>query len=274
MKPFVKWAGGKSKLVDEIKSRIPKDTKRLVEPFVGGGALFLSLEMPNSLINDNNKELINLYKTIRNNPKKLMNNVDKLAIEYNKSPEEFYYYLRNLDKADVIYKSFNPTFRASRVLFLNKTDFNGLYRVNANNKFNVPWGRKEKAPEIYDKKNIDEISDFLKTTTIVSKDYRKLQKDIKAGDFVYIDPPYDKLKEDTFTTYTKDDFDRANQVELKEFCDELNKKGIKFLVSNHNTEFIRDLYRDYNISIVMMARNINSNGQKRNAVEEVLISNY
>lgn len=274
MKPFVKWAGGKTQLLGEINQYLPKNFDRLVEPFVGGGALFLNLEHDKVWINDLNKELINLYQQVKRNPKKLMKTVNAFKDEYQLNPKDYYYRLRNHDRDEVLYANLSPVFRASRVLFLNKTNFNGLYRVNSQNLFNTPWGQKHKIPEIYNPQELFKISSYLKQIKITSTNYYSMLEGINRGDFVYLDPPYDKLNKNTFTSYTIPDFGEAEQRKLKEFCDHLNDRGIKFLQSNHNTPLIQELYQNYKIVIVNAKRNINANGEKRNGVEEVLIMNY
>ena len=274
MKPFVKWAGGKTQLLGEINQYLPKNFDRLVEPFVGGGALFLSLEHDKVWINDLNKELINLYQQVRINPKKLMKTVESFKDEYHIDPKGYYYELRNYDRRESLYADLSPTFKASRTLFLNKTNFNGLYRVNSQERFNTPWGQKHKVPEIYNQEELLKISSYLKQVKITSTNYYRMLKDLNQGDFVYLDPPYDKLNKNTFTSYTIPAFDETEQRKLKEFCNQLNTRGIKFLQSNHNTPLIRELYQDYKIVVVNAKRNINANGQKRGVVEEVLIMNY
>lgn len=274
MKPFVKWAGGKTQLLGEINQYLPKEFNRLVEPFVGGGALFLSLEHDRVWINDLNKELINLYQQIKRSPKKLMATVDVFKNEYQLDPKGYYYLRRALDRDEILYANLSPTFKASRTLFLNKTNFNGLYRVNSQERFNTPWGQKHKVPEIYNQEELLKISSYLKQVKITSTNYYKMLKGINQGDFVYLDPPYDKLNKNTFTSYTIPDFDETEQRKLKEFCDNLNNQGIKFLQSNHNTPLIQELYQDYKMVIVNAKRNINADGKKRGVVEEVLIMNY
>lgn len=274
MKPFVKWAGGKTQLLPEIKKHLPTNFNRLVEPFVGGGALFLNLELEKVWINDLNKELINLYQQVRNRPKKIMEIADDFKDKYHQDPKGYYYQLRNFDRDKVLYANLTPHFKASRTLFLNKTNFNGLYRVNSQNTFNTPWGQKNRVPEIYNPDELIKTSEYLKQVKITSLDYQKMLKDLTSDDFIYLDPPYDKLTKTTFTSYTIPTFDQKEQIRLKRFCDELNIRGIKFLQSNHRTPFIEDLYKGYKIITIQAKRNINANGAKRGVVEEVLIMNY
>lgn len=274
MKPIVKWAGGKTNLLEDIKNNMPKKFDRYVEPFVGGGAVFLNLGLKNTWINDFNKELMNLYKKVKSSPQKLMKNIEELRTEYDEDPEPFFYWLRDLDENRILFNNLNNGFKAARTLFLNKTGFNGLFRVNTRGHFNVPWNKSNKAPAVYEKDNILEISEYLKTIKMTSGKYQKMLKNITGNDFVYLDPPYDKLKKDSFTSYNADEFGEEQQKELKKFCDSLNAKGTKFMESNHNTELIRKLYKDYKIVEVQARRAINSNGEGRGKITEVLIMNY
>ncbi|AHB36280.1 DNA adenine methylase [Spiroplasma apis] len=268
MKPIVKWVGGKTQLLNDIKQRLPEKFNRYIELFVGGGAVFLNLQYEKTIINDLNSELINMYECIRDNYIEVIKYIEIFRIKYNSNPRKFYYELRSLEKYQ------NDFERAARTIFLNKTCFNGLYRQNKNHKFNVPWNQKTIAPNIYELDNLEEISTFLKSVKILNLDFKDTLNLVKKNDFVYIDPPYDKLNNNTFANYSGNDFLRFQQEELKIFCDEISKKGAFFMVSNHNTEFIKDLYKEYSIDVVMAKRNVNSNGQKRGKIEEVLITNY
>lgn len=270
MRPFVKWAGGKRQIIDELLKYVPKSYNTYFEPFVGGGALFFELEPKKAVINDFNKELIGVYQTVKqkNNHVKLMELLD----EYEKNhTEENYYKIRNLDRNKDEFNRLKKIDKAARVLYLNKTCFNGLYRVNSKGEFNVPFNNK-KSVNLYEEDNLEDIHKYLyeNKVSITSGDYRKCLRKAKKGDFVYLDPPYDE----TFTSYTKNDFDRDDQITLSNEFKKLNKKGVKVMLSNNNTDLIRELYKNFNIHIVNAKRNINSKSDGRGYVEEVIITNY
>ncbi|MDD3085252.1 MAG: DNA adenine methylase [Candidatus ainarchaeum sp.] len=282
-KPFVKWAGGKNQLLKEISNEFPKEINNYYEPFVGGGAvLFYILERykpKKVLISDTNEELINAYLMIKKNANELMIQLDKYK---KKHSEKFYYSLRGLEtpttkKLGLVLSDFKYKLddieRAAKFIYLNKTCFNGLYRVNRDNKFNVPMG-KYKNPEVYNKKNILELSKLLQNVDIKVMSFEEIIKYPKEKDFIYFDPPYDQLNESSFTSYTCIDFTRKDQVKLKEVFDKLNKKGCLILESNSSTKFMKELYRGYKIKEVLAKRLINCDGTKRNDVKEILIKNY
>ena len=271
LKPVIKWVGGKTQLLDEIIKRIPKEYNAYLEAFFGGGAVLLAITPKRAKINDFNAELVNLYNVIASNP--------DLLIKHLKSgdfvnDEKVFYDIRNLDRNPNFLTSFNKEFRASRTIYLNKTCYNGLYRVNSKGEFNTPFG-KYKNPLICDEDNIKNVSSYLKTVKIYNLDFEDFLKKAKPGDFVYLDPPYDVVsKTASFTAYNKDGFNRDEQKRLKKACDNLTAKGVKWMLSNSATSFILDLYNEYNIDIVKAKRCINSKGDKRGDVEEVLIRNY
>lgn len=271
LKPVIKWVGGKTQLLDELIKRIPKEYNTYFEAFFGGGALLLAITPKNAIINDFNKELINLYTVIKDNPDKLINelNSGKYLNE-----ESNFYSIRNLDRNEIYFNKLADFEKASRTIYLNKTCYNGLYRVNSKGEFNTPFGRYKK-PLICDEENIRNVSKYLKTVSIFNLDFEEFLKQAKAGDFVYLDPPYDIVsKTASFTAYNKAGFNRDEQIRLKEACDKLTSKGVKWMLSNSATPFILDLYKDYNIDIVYAKRCINSKGDKRGNVEEVIIRNY
>jgi len=284
-KPFLKWAGGKNQLLNKIDKELPVSITRYFEPFLGGGAvLFHILKKYNPkyvFVSDINKELINTYNVLKNNPNELIKELEKHKIKHSK---EHYYITRGLesritkqlglslrDSSKIYYET--DIKRAAKFIYLNKTCFNGLYRVNKNNKFNVPMGRY-KDPQIYNKSNLLEISKLLKNTIIKAISYEKILNYVKKDDFIYLDPPYDQLNNNSFTTYTKYDFTRKDQVKLKEFYDILHKKGCKILESNSSTEAIQKLYKKYKIIQINAKRMINCDGKKRGNIKEVLIKNY
>jgi DNA adenine methylase len=282
-KPFVKWAGGKNQLLKEISKELPIEINNYYEPFVGGGAvLFYILEKynpKNVLISDINEELINTYSVIKRNVNELILQLEKYK---NMHSEKFYYSLRGLEtsstkKLGLVLSDFNYRLddieRAARFIYLNKTCFNGLYRVNKENKFNVPMG-KYKNPEVFNKKNLLELSEKLQTVEIKVMSFEKIVDIAKKGDFIYFDPPYDQLNENSFTSYTSNDFGRSDQMKLRETFDKLDKKGCYILESNSPTSFIKEQYKKYKIKEVLAKRMINCDGTKRNEIKELFIKNY
>ncbi|MFK7933106.1 MAG: DNA adenine methylase [Saprospiraceae bacterium] len=270
VKPFVKWAGGKRQLLPQIEQFIPTDFGTYYEPFLGGGAVLFYLQPERCVVNDVNTEIINVYQAVKSD-------VDALIeiLKSYKNESEFYYEIRSWDRQPK-YDKMTKTERAARVIYLNKTCFNGLFRVNRQGQFNVPFG-KYKKPNIINEATLRAVSEFLQKSDcqLLSTDFAKVISDATANDFVYFDPPYDPISSSSsFTGYTLNGFDKAQQERLKETCDELNQKGAKFLLSNSATDFIKDLYSDYQIEIVRAGRNINSVGTKRGKIDEVLIRNY
>lgn len=268
--PFLKWVGGKRQLMPAIKELIPKNYNNYYEPFIGGGAVLFDLQPKKAVINDFNKELINVYKTIKENPEKLISD-----LKTHKNKSDYFYDIRALDREEN-FKNLSTIKKASRVIYLNKTCYNGLYRVNNSGEFNSPFGRY-KNPNIVNEITIKAVSKYLNTNdiTILNVDFEKALKGIKKGSFVYFDPPYHPVSTSSnFTGYVQGGFDMYEQVRLKNTCDDLDKKGVKFLLSNSATQFIEDIYKDYKISYVKANRSINSNGKKRGEIDEVLIRNY
>jgi DNA adenine methylase len=270
IKPIVKWAGGKRQLLSEIKKLVPTEIECYCEPFFGGGALFFDIQPKKALINDSNFELVNLYNVIKNNPYDLIDDLKK-----HKNDKEYFYDIRSIDRTDK-YLTLSEVQKASRLIFLNKTCYNGLYRVNSKGQFNTPFGNY-KNPNFVDEQNLLNISDYFKNNQIeiVSGDFSESLNQAKTGDFVYLDPPYDPLtKSASFASYTMLGFSRNDQIRLKLMCDELNSKGVKFLLSNSATNFIVDLYKDYVITYVKATRSINSVASGRTSIDEVLVRNY
>ena len=272
-KPFVKWAGGKRQIIDELKKYIPDDFNTYYEPFIGGGALLFELAPKKAVINDSNAELMNVYQVLCDDSKfkkmcRVLNNY-----EANHS-EEFFYEIRNKDKNKNTFNRLSDYTRAARTIYLNKACFNGLYRVNSKNEFNVPFGKKSKV-NTYDGNNLITVSNYLtmNNINILNKDFEEVLKDAKKGDFVYFDPPYDS-DNNIFTSYTEEGFGKEEQRRLAKVFKELDKKGVYVMLSNHNTTLINELYKDYHIHVIEAKRNINSNGKKRGNVEEVIITNF
>ena len=271
-KPFLKWAGGKRQLMVELEARVPNyDT--YYEPFVGGGALLFNLKPKVAHINDSNTELMNVYKVIRDDLEPLLY---ELSILEKKNNKEDFYKIRKLDRTEE-FKKLSRVKKAARTIYLNKTCFNGLYRVNKKGQFNVSFANY-KNPKIKDTDNLRAVSKYLNENNIkiTSIDYKEVlhKIDPEENAFVYLDPPYVPLDEQSFTSYTKDGFGRVEQLELKKECDRLDALGIKFLHSNSNTPFIYENYSEYNIETVKASRAINSNAKGRGKIKEVLINNY
>jgi DNA adenine methylase len=260
--PFIKWVGGKRSIIEDLLSFIPKEYNNYYEPFIGGGALFFELNNKNSFISDSNLELITTYKVVRDNINELIN---QLKTHKELHDSDYYYYVRSLTPE-------NDIEIASRMIYLNKTCFNGLYRVNKKGLFNTPLGKSPNmVNSILREDNLRQCSLFLQDTNILNRDYSEINPNKK--DFVYFDPPYD-TESNGFLGYSKDIFDRKNQKELFDFFVKLTNKGVFCMLSNLNTEFIRDLYKDYNINTINCKRFINSDSLKRGNVSEVIITNY
>lgn len=289
-KPFVKWAGGKSQLLNEIRLKYPSNFEKYCEPFVGGGAvLFDILEMHNPkkvLINDINKELINTYCQIKNNVKDVIKVLKKWQSIYNDISEEERQKIYNIKRANYNKLIFNCDdkdliVKAALFIFLNKTCFNGLYRVNSEGLYNVPKG-KYKKPIICDEANLIRISELLINVEIKCGDFEKCEKFIDSNTFVYIDPPYRPLTtSSSFTSYSKEQFDDSDQVRLGKFIDRLNDKGAKIILSNSDPKntnkkdnFFDDLYQNYIIKRINAKRVINSKGTGRGNITELLVANY
>lgn len=274
IKPFVKWAGGKAQILDEIKSRLPQNFKTYFEPFIGGGALFFNLVPTSAVISDYNEELMSAYRSFQDtNLYTLM--IEKIVKHEENHNEDYYYEVRGLDRSED-YNDFPLHEKAARLIYLNKACFNGLYRVNSKGYFNVPSGKK-KAVNAYNQLLFDDIHEYLSNPQIKvsSGDFADAVKEAKAGDFVYFDPPYDTFEDQSnFTTYTKDRFGKDEQKRLADVFKELSDRGVYVMLSNHNTAFIRELYDDFNIEVIKARRAINAKGDGRGEVEEVIITNY
>lgn len=277
--PVLKWAGGKTQLkrfiVDEINKVIEEDST-YYEPFFGGGAIFFELFPKKAVLNDLNKDLVNTYQAIRNTPFKLMSLLDEHKAN---DSDTYYYIIRNQDRT-VEFKKQKYYLKAARTIYLNKTCYNGLYRVNSQGYFNTPRGRYNN-PLIYNRDNIIMISNHFRNHDIIimNKDYKLVIQNAVAGDIIYLDPPYDYEDESKgFTKYTPKGFTRDNLRELKQVCDILIKKGCKIFISNNNTSYVQSLFQNepnyklyYAHTILKANRNINSIGNSRKKVDEVLI---
>lgn len=266
--PIVKWVGGKRQLMFELLKNMPKSYNRYFEPFIGGGALFFELQPDNAYISDMNEELINLYSVVRDSVDELVADLQKHDIS-----KEYFMEIRNIDRTEE-YKNWSNIQKASRFIYLNRTCFNGMYRVNSKGEFNVPFGHY-KNPRIVDEKNLINCSNLLQRTEIRHSDFSEILTKVQEGDFVYFDPPYVPLNEtSSFTSYTKDGFDIDMQFKLRDVCDELDSRGVKFLLSNSDTKLVNGLYENYNIKKVFASRQINANADGRGKITEVLVRNY
>jgi len=262
--PFLKWVGGKRSIICELTSRLPKKFRNYHEPFVGGGALFFELQdsLKKAFLSDMNPELISCYKSIQQRPDKL---IELLSEHAEFHSQEYFYRVR----AEPVPK--NSLQRAARMLYLNRTCYNGLYRVNREGKFNSPLGNY-KNPNIIQRQNILACHEVLQGVEIARHDFSKISA--QKGDFVYFDPPYHPLGTTSFTSYTGSDFTAGDQVRLWEFVGRLDRSGVFFMLSNSDTPFIRALYHDFCIHTVRAPRNVNCKSNQRSAVNELLITNY
>ncbi len=266
--PFLKWVGGKRQLMGALLKKLPQRFNRYHEPFLGGGALFFSTLPDNASLSDLNSNLIETYCVVRSDPEGLIESLSKHIYE-----KEYFYRMRSMDR-DASFSSLTPLERASRFIYLNKTCFNGLYRVNQDGYFNVPFG-KYSNPRILIPDNIRACARALRSATISCGGFDKVLDATTAGDFVYLDPPYAPLSSTSnFTSYQERGFSIEDQHSLKIVCDSLSQKGVKWMQSNSSAPLILDLYRDYTIETVPAIRAINSKGSKRGVVEECIITNY
>ncbi len=261
-KPFLKWAGGKTQLLPEILARMPENFGRYHEPFIGGGALFFNVRPNRAVISDINPRLVNTYLMLRDRLFEVMQ-----ALKKHHATEEHFYKVRAIDP-----ESLCVVERAARMIFLNRTCFNGLYRVNKSGRFNVPFG-KYKNPTICNEDNLPRVSAALQGVDIRVSSAFDVRKRARRGDFVYFDPPYDPVSSSaSFTAYAKEGFGRAEQTKLAEVFGALAHRGVHVLLSNSDTPLVRELYADFHIEQVFARRAINSRGGKRGAVAEVLVS--
>lgn len=266
--PFLKWAGGKSQLLATFDQYLPEQFREYYEPFVGGGAMFFHMIAKQSRLrahlSDLNGELVNCYLAVRNNVEELISELKK-----HRNDREYYYRIRSLNPAEL-----SDVERAARLIYLNKTCFNGLYRVNSRGEFNVPFG-DYKNPRTCDEINLRATSQALQTVRVRNEEFSKSLQRPKRGDFVYLDPPYQPLSTTSnFTSYTSKCFGNSDQERLAHTFAELDRRGCKIMLSNSDNEFIRHLYRDYRQEVVLATRAINCRGDRRGRITELLILNY
>lgn len=272
LKPFTKWTGGKRKLLPILKENLPPKYNRYFEPFIGGGALFFEMAPKNAVINDFNSELINAYIQIKDDPDMLF----KLLKEHKqKNSKEYYLEVRSFDRDDRINRMTDVE-RAARILYMLRVDFNGLYRVNSKNQFNVPYG-KYKNPKIVDENTIYEISRYLNKNqiSILNVDFEEAVKEVSMGDFVYFDPPYIPLTEtSSFTSYTHEGFSFEDQVRLRDLVVELDKRGAYVMLSNSSSPLSYELYKEFNLHEVSAVRTNGASTSSRGKIKELLVTNY
>jgi DNA adenine methylase len=269
--PVLKWVGGKRQLLDTLVPLLPERITTYCEPFVGGGALLFHLQPNTAYVNDINAELIRVYKVIKSDVESLIT-----ALQGYKNEADFFYTVRDWDRDKENYSSLSDVQKAARILYLNKTCYNGLFRVNNAGEFNSPFGNYRN-PNIVNAPTLRAVSSYLNTATVhlTSLDYAEVLKALPKGTFVYLDPPYDPVSDTSnFTGYSKGGFTRDDQIRLRECCDDLDARGLKFMLSNSATDFIKEQYAAYNITIVQAKRAINSDSTKRGEVDEVVIRNY
>ena len=269
--PVVKWVGGKRQLLPQILPLIPKRMTAYCEPFLGGGAVLFALQPKRALVNDLNQDLITVYRVIKENADALIEHLSR-----HENTPEYFYRIRDLDRDKEAYAALSDVEKASRLLYLNKTCYNGLFRVNASGAFNSPYGHYRR-PNIVNEQTIRGVSRYFNSCDIAffSEDFAAVLDRVPRGGFVYLDPPYDPVSDTaSFTGYNRGGFGREEQVRLKACCDALTARGVRFLLSNSATPFIRELYSSYHVSIVQARRAVNSVASSRGAIEGVLVRNY
>ena len=272
LQPFTKWTGGKRQLLSVIKSLMPDQYNNYFEPFVGGGALFFDLAPKKAYINDFNSELINCYQQIKKNPQIL---IELLAKHQENNSKEYYLDLRSADRDSRIDKMTDVE-RAARIMYMLRVDFNGLYRVNSKNQFNVPYGRY-KNPKIVDGELLLSISKYLNDNDIhiLNKDFEEAVEDVRVGDFVYFDPPYIPLSETSaFTSYTHEGFSYEDQVRLRDTFMKLDEKGAYVMLSNSSSPIVEELYKDFHIHKVEATRTNGAKSSSRGKISEIIVTNY
>lgn len=276
IKPIIKWAGGKTDLIPLIEEKInqviqPGST--LFDVFAGGAsvAFAFSGKFSHVVLNDTNKELAHLYMTVKNHPKLLMKYLDE---HLNNHDKDYYYAIRNWDRTER-FQMLDPVEKAARMLYLNKTCYNGLYRVNAKGEFNVPIGSR-RPKQLYDQEHIMAVSETLKKMTIMNVDYYEAIEHAKAGDIVYLDPPYDKVTDQSFIGYNGKQFDEFDQQRLALDIKKMTQRGVYVIFSNSATPRIEELYRDYldKSSYVSVLKRISSKADGRKYIKEILGDNF
>ena len=269
--PVLKWVGGKRQLLDVLVPLLPEKIAAYCEPFVGGGAMLFNLQPKTAFVNDINDELIRVYSVIKTNVEALIAELQKFE-----NDADYFYAVRDWDRDKEKYALLPDVEKAARVLYLNKTCYNGLFRVNSAGEFNSPFGNYRN-PNIVNAPTLRAVSLYLNAAAVrlTSTDYAEVLESLPKNTFVYIDPPYDPVSDtSSFTGYSKNGFSRDDQIRLRECCDELHRKGLKFMLSNSATDFIREQYSAYDITTVQAKRAVNSDGAKRGGIAEVVVRNY
>ena len=263
-KPFLKWAGGKTQLLGELREYVPKEFNKYIEPFIGGGAMFFNLNPRKSVIADSNEELIITYRQIKESIEEVIDHLK--TFEHN---ESFYYKIRSLDPNEL-----DKSHRAARLIYLNKTCFNGLYRVNKKGKFNVPYGKGKGS--FLNERVLRSANKFLAGTTIIKGDYLDVLREFASGgDFIFLDPPYYPIsKYSDFKRYAKEFFYHEDHVQLKQEFDRLVNIGCKVILTNSDHEIILDLYSDYKIDVIETRRMISSNSKTRKGKDIIVTGGY
>ena len=269
--PVIKWAGGKRSLAPLLTRMAPSNIRSYYEPFVGSGALFFSLgtaKYTDAIISDINRSLIDLYVAIRDEPDSVMAALD--ILQPHVLNKDRYYQIRGTNECQL-----TLTQRAARFIYLNKAGYNGLYRVNRAGEFNVPFGRHPAAPRLYEPRNLLRVSKRLQMARLVCGDFDQTLADAGTGDFAYLDPPYAPLTSTAnFTSYTNTSFTKDDQIRLATAVHALTEKGTRVLLSNSDVPLVRDLYKDYNLTVLYAARRINSDSGGRGKITELSIRNY
>jgi len=274
-KPFVKWAGGKRQLIPILNQHIPKNFSSYFEPFLGGGAMLFHMVTinpnQNCIVSDLNSDLVLSYITIRDKVDELISSLKNHSKNYFQNSKSYYYIVRDSEPRSQVEKT-------SRLIFLNRTCFNGLYRVNSKGKFNVPLGRYTN-PNIVNEENLRAVNQVLKSKKIKisCRDFSAILDDVKKNDFVYFDPPYQPVSTTAnFTSYTNRNFTYADLERLCELCEQLNSKNCKFMLSNSNSKEVREIFSNnsWKIKKIESNRSINSDSKKRTGYSELLITNY
>jgi DNA adenine methylase len=274
---FIKWAGGKTQLLPQFKELFPDKITTYIEPFLGSGAVFFYLKknykIKKAILSDINEELINCFKIVRDNPSDLIELLRQHKVLHSQNAKDYYYGIRKLNPKDL-----SEVQRAARLIYLNKTCFNGLYRVNSKGEFNVPIG-DYKNPDIVSEDKIKEASELLKGSVIKTMSFTKIGRTAKCGDFIYFDPPYYPIsKTANFTSYTQRSFAKKEQKQLSRLFIKLHKKGCFLMLSNSNSDFIVPLYNKpqfkFDIKFVDARRVINCDATKRGSIKEIVVRNY
>ncbi len=274
-KPFLKWAGGKTKLLPQLVPLLPDGiaTRRHIEPFMGGAAMFFAQRPRVALLSDINADLVNAYRAVRDDVEELLENLRALAKAYSLGPDSHYYAVRESYNKQDMHKD-SIVFRAASFIYLNKTCFNGLHRVNKSGAFNVPKG-DYKNPDICDEDTLRAAHEALQSAALDCVGYKDVLRKAAPGDFVYFDPPYEPVSAtSSFASYAKEGFARYDHVQLRGVVDELDRRGCKVMLSNSDTPFLRAIYTRYNTHLINAARSINSKAEGRGDVSELVVTNY